>query len=95
MESNIIYSSRAICMTYNLSMPTLEAMVESGIVEPYGKQPGQWFFSSDDLHQIEIAAGYYHYLGLEPEGAVVAAELCNELDLFKRDFTSNNLVSDE
>ena len=79
MSKNIIYTSRAVCVLHDLTIDILQGMVASGIAKPRGCEPDKWTFSSLDCERIEVAAGYLHYLDLEPAAAVVALELFQDL----------------
>jgi|GEM_PF-3445764 len=83
MSKNIIYTSRAVCVLHDLTIDTLVGMVASGIANPRGSEPGKWTFSSEDYGRIEVAAGYLHYLNLEPAAAVMALELFQDLQLVR------------
>lgn len=79
MTKNIIYTSRAVCLLHNLTVDTLKGMVASGIANPRGYGPDKWIFSTEDYERIEVAAGYLHYLDLEPPAAAIALELFQDL----------------
>ena len=58
-------------------------MVEEGVLSPAGHAPAQWRFSGLHLQQAKVAVRLQRDLGVNLQGAALALQLLEEMDLLR------------
>jgi len=59
------------------------ALVDEGVIEPAGADPGHWQFSGRCLRRVRIARRLESDLGLNLAGAALALDLLEEVELLR------------
>jgi len=54
-------------------------LVDAGLLEPSGRDPGEWRFAACDLYRARRALRLQHDLGINAPGAALAVDLIEEL----------------
>ena len=85
MNSNIVYTTYAICSSHEISNEILSDMVSWGIATPSGTTLKKWLFSQDDYDRIGCASRFNKDLDINIPGAAMALELLDELDKIRRE----------
>lgn len=80
MNSNVFYTTKAVCASHRLTKETIAEMVSWGIAEPVGNKPEKWLFSQLDYDRIGCAIRFSEELDINIPGAALALELLDELD---------------
>lgn len=83
MKNNILYTTRAICLKYEISSEMLSDMVSWGIASPHGSCVNKWLFSKFDSDRIGCASRLQKDLDINIPGAALAIELLDELSKLK------------
>jgi len=60
------------------------ALVDEGVIEPVGNEPGEWQFQGPCLRQVRIVQRLEADLGLNLAGAALALELLEEVESLRR-----------
>lgn len=73
-----------LCRSFDVSPDTLRAMVEEGLLEPFGPAPERWSFSAAELGRIRTALRLQEDLGVNLAGAGLALDLLEEVQRLRR-----------
>lgn len=73
-----------LCRACQLPAEHIFALVEEGIVEPEGTEPGQWRFQSVCVTRVRRAYRLERDLGVNLAGAALALDLLEEIEQLKR-----------
>ena len=84
MNSNIYYTTQAVCVAHELTEDTIAEMVSWGIADPKGARPNKWIFSQNDFERIGCATRFSEELDINIPGAALALELLDELNKVRR-----------
>lgn len=84
IEEETTYSVSEVCRACRLTGEELIAMVEEGLVQPYGETSAQWRFPASELQRVDTAVRLQHDLGVNLAGAALALELLDELGDLRR-----------
>ena len=76
-----------LCEACRLSVETVEAFVEEGIVDPGGTERSRWRFSYSSVITVRRAKRLKSQLGLNPAGVALALELLDQIDGLERRLT--------
>ncbi len=68
-----------LCRMCDLSTEQVYELVEYGVVEPRGQQPGQWRFRAVSVRRVRCAVRLQRDLGVNTAGAALALDLLEEL----------------
>lgn len=79
LDETITLSFEEVCHTCGLEAEELIAMVEEGLLEPYGATPHAWRFSAATLYRAQTAHRLQRDLHINLAGAALALELLDEL----------------
>lgn len=79
LDETITFSFEEICHISGLKAGDLIAMVEEGLLEPYGATPQTWRFSAATLYRAQTAYRIQRDLHINLAGAALALELLDEL----------------
>jgi chaperone modulatory protein CbpM len=69
-----------LCRVCGLSVETVIAMVEEGILEPVGERPGRWRFPADSIRRARTTLRLQRDLDLNLAGAALALDLLDHLE---------------
>jgi chaperone modulatory protein CbpM len=69
-----------VCTLCRVSRTHLVELVEEGVVEPVGGDPGDWRFPSSDLARLRRALRLERDLGVNPAGIALVMDLLDELE---------------
>ncbi len=59
------------------------ALVDVGVLEPQGREPGHWRFGGASLHRARRALRLQRDLDIDLAGAALAVELLEEIDTLR------------
>ncbi len=79
MNENIVYTTHAICHTYQLNQEVINEMVSWGIAEPFGENPEKWLFTQNDYERIGRASRFRKELNINIPGTALALQLLEEI----------------
>lgn len=69
-----------LCRSCAVQAETIEAMVETGILEPSGKRGHHWCFPINSIRRTRIVVRLQRDLGVNLAGAALALELLEHID---------------
>ncbi len=69
-----------LCRSCAVQAETIEAMVESGIIEPSGRRGHHLCFPANSIRRARIAVRLQRDLGVNLAGAALALELLERID---------------
>lgn len=69
-----------LCRICGISAEQVLALVEEGVIEPAGQDPGRWRFHSVCIRRVRCAYRLNRDLGINLAGAALAVELLEEID---------------
>lgn len=73
-----------LCHACATQEPQIIALVETGILEPQGREPAQWAFDGVSLHRARVALRLQRDLELDMAGAALALALLDEIVSLRR-----------
>lgn len=74
------FSIEEICLATDLPSQTIIEIVELGIIEPGGKHPKNWVFSTHMITITKRACRLHNDLEIDWPGIALAIDLIDELD---------------
>ena len=80
LEEDVELTLAELCRACRLPAEQVYELVEEGVVEPVGRDPGGWRFQGVSLHRVRIALWLQRDLGVNLAGAALALDLLEELD---------------
>lgn len=69
-----------LCRICGISAEQVLALVEEGVIEPAGQEPGRWRFHSISIRRVRCAYRLNRDLGINLAGAALAVELLEEIE---------------
>jgi len=69
-----------LCRVCQISTEQVLALVEEGVIEPAGPEPGLWRFQVLSIRRVRCAHRLTQDLGLNLAGAALAVELLEEIE---------------
>ncbi|MGE0628376.1 MAG: chaperone modulator CbpM [Hyphomicrobiaceae bacterium] len=69
-----------LCVSCKVDADWVATLVEYGVIEPTGRQPSEWQFSSLAVVRIARARRLERDLSLNPPGIALALELLDEIE---------------
>ena len=63
-----------------VTIESIVALVDEGVLEPHGGEPRQWRFSGAQLRRATAALRLQHDLGVNAAGVALALDLLDEID---------------
>lgn len=73
-----------LCGMCGVSTELVIDMVEEGIVDPVGLEPGQWRFTGEAVARVQIVRRLTEDLRVNLAGAALALELMDELNVLRQ-----------
>jgi chaperone modulatory protein CbpM len=80
LEDDVELSMQELCSACELSEKQVVKMVEHGVIDPVGDEPGKWRFVGVSLRRVRITRNLQRDLGVNTPGAALALELLEELE---------------
>jgi chaperone modulatory protein CbpM len=80
LEENVELTLADLCRACRLPAEQVYELVEEGVVEPVGRDPGSWRFQGVSLHRVRIVLRLQRDLGVNLAGAALALDLLEELE---------------
>lgn len=69
-----------VCRVCRTEVEQLLALVDEGVIAPFGAEPAVWRFTGVQVRQVRVAVRLQRDLGVNPAGAALALQLMEELD---------------
>jgi len=69
-----------VCRVCSTEIDQLLALVDEGVIAPYGVEPAGWRFTGLQLRRVRVAVRLQRDLGVNTAGAALALQLMDELD---------------
>lgn len=72
-----------LCRACDVHAEWLLELVQEGVLEPWGEEPGQWRFAGSSVRYVRIVRRLQHDLGVNLAGAALALEMMSELEYLR------------
>lgn len=79
VEEDVTYSFAELCERCALSRDELLAMVQEGLLQPYGPAPDEWVFPGADLRRLRDALLLQRRMEVNLPGVALALDLLDEV----------------
>ena len=79
LEEDVELSLADLCRVCQLSAEQVFQLVDEGLLEPRGRNPGQWRFHGRSVRRVRCVMRLERDLGVNLAGAALALELLDEL----------------
>ena len=83
LDEQVYVSVTEICQACSTRTEWVVDLVEEGILEPFGKDPGDWHFPSDSISRAHTARRLQRDLGINLAGVALALDLLAEVDALR------------
>lgn len=83
LEDEVELTLVELCRACQLRAEQLFELVEEGIVEPVGREPGRWRFNGASLRRVRIALTLQRDLGVNCAGAALALDLLEQMEALR------------
>lgn len=83
LDDTVEFSLSEVCRTCHVHAEIVIQLVEVGALEPRGKDPSQWRFTSYAIQRLERAMNLQRDLGVNLAGVALALELLDEIDYLR------------
>jgi len=80
LEEDVELSLSELCRACHLSAEEAVELVEFGIIEPHGREPGGWRFQGISMRRIHRTRRLERDLGVNTAGAALALDLLDEIE---------------
>ena len=80
LEEEVVLSLSELSLAARLSRERVVELVEEGVVEPIGTEPGEWMFHGASLWRIRCARRLEQDLGVNTAGIALALDLLDEVE---------------
>ena len=80
LEEEVVLSLSELSLAARLSQKRVVELVEEGVVEPIGREPGDWTFRGTSLQRIRCARRLEHDLGVNTAGIALVLDLLDEME---------------
>ncbi|SFK21769.1 transcriptional regulator, MerR family [Nitrosomonas aestuarii] len=80
LEEDVELTLAELCDTCQLPAETVFSLVEFGVIEPHGRNPGSWRFRGVSVRRIRCAQRLERDLGVNTAGAALAIDLLEEIE---------------
>jgi chaperone modulatory protein CbpM len=72
-----------LCCACSVSSEQIINLVDSGVLEPIGREPAHWHFDGISLNRARVALRLQRDIGVDLIGAALALELLDEIELLR------------
>lgn len=83
LEDEVELSLAELCRASRLRAEQIFDLVDEGIIEPTGREPGRWRFGGASLRRVRVALTLQRDLGVNCAGAALAIDLLEEMELLR------------
>lgn len=83
VEEEIALTLPELCQACGVAETHLTAWVLEGVLEPSGRQPGEWRFGGASLRRARRALRLTQDLDINPAGVALVMDLLDEIDRLK------------
>lgn len=80
LEEEVVLSLSELSLAARLSTKRVVELVEEGVVEPMGREPGNWTFRGTSLRRIRCARRLERDLGVNTAGIALVLDLLDEVE---------------
>ena len=80
LDDDAEMSLAELCSACELSEAQIFELVDQGVIDPVGREPGRWRFVGVSLRRIRITRNLQRDLGVNAPGAALALDLLEELE---------------
>lgn len=83
LEEEVELTLADFCRACQLRAEQLFELVDEGIIEPVGREPGRWRFGGASLRRARVALTLQRDLGVNCAGAALALDLLEEMEALR------------
>lgn len=83
LDDDMELSLTELCRACRLPTERVIELVEHGVIEPVGSEPGLWRFQAISLRRVRFVQRLEQDLGVNIAGAALALDLLAELELLR------------
>nr|MBS0019662.1 MerR family transcriptional regulator [Gammaproteobacteria bacterium] len=83
LEDEVELTLADLCRSCQLRAEQLFELVDEGIIEPVGREPGRWRFGGASLRRVRVAVTLQRDLGVNCAGAALVLDLLEELEALR------------
>lgn len=80
LEEDVELTLAELCHACQLPAETVLTLVDSGIIEPHGRNPDNWRFYGVSIRRVHCALRLERDLGVNTAGAALALDLLEEIE---------------
>lgn len=73
-----------LCRLCNISAETVREMIDEGLINPPGREPGQWRFTTVEIRRIQVTQRLQHDLRVNLPGCALVLELLEEIQRLRQ-----------
>jgi chaperone modulatory protein CbpM len=83
LEEEVELTLADLCRACQLRAEQIFELVDEGIIEPAGPEPGRWRFGGASLRRARVALTLQRDLGVNCAGAALALDLLEEMEALR------------
>jgi chaperone modulatory protein CbpM len=83
VEEEIELTLADLCRACQLRAEQVFDLVDEGVIEPVGGEPGHWRFAGASLRRVRVALTLQRDLGVNCAGAALALDLLEEMEALR------------
>ena len=83
LDESVDLSLGESCRACDVQAEVIIQLVEVGVIEPRGREPGQWRFAGQAIGRIERALNLQRDLDINLPGVALALELLDEVEALR------------
>lgn len=83
LEEEVELTLADVCHACQLRAEQIFELVDEGIIEPAGREPGRWRFGGASLRRVRVALTLQRDLGVNCAGAALALDLLEEMEALR------------
>jgi len=83
LDESVEMSLGEVCRACEVQAEVIIQLVAMGVVEPHGREPGQWRFAGQAIGRIERALNLQRDLDINLPGVALALELLDEVEALR------------
>ena len=80
LDEGVALTLAELCRACDLPAEQVTELVEYGVVEPVGRERGQWRFEAVSIRRVRRARRLQQDLGVNTAGAALALDLLDEME---------------
>ena len=79
------YTVEELCQGCGIEVGYIVELVESGVLEPTGRSPGEWRFTAHTVVRARKAVRLQRDLGINPAGLALSLDLLEDLEALRNE----------